>query len=72
MRRGARLPVSAVVWSVGAAVRRYTVDIPEDGLGGERYMTVCSAAACPPSYPWLETEETNTCGGALPCADCSP
>merc|ERR1712181_24539 len=52
---------------------RYEVNLPEDNIFGEHYMTICSSSSsCPPEYPWLETEEQNTCGGATPCADCQP
>lgn len=52
---------------------RYDVNLPEDNIFGEHYMTICSSSSsCPPDYPWLETDEQNTCGGALPCADCKP
>merc|ERR1712212_667515 len=50
---------------------RYDVNLPEDNIFGEHYMTICSSSSsCPPEYPWLETEEQNTCGGSMPCADC--
>ena len=51
---------------------RYNVDLPLDGIHGEHYMTICSSSGCPPEYPWLETDQQNTCGGAMPCADCQP
>jgi len=52
---------------------RYDVNLPEDNIFGEHYMTICSSSSsCPTDYPWLETEEVNTCGGAMPCADCQP
>jgi len=52
---------------------RYDVNLPEDNIFGEHYMTICSSSSsCPPEYPWLETEEQNTCGGSMPCADCQP
>jgi len=46
----------------------------------ERYMTICSLKpgggkqTCPEEskYPWLETVDTNACGGNVPCADCVP
>merc|ERR1712112_506632 len=46
----------------------------------ERYMTICSLKpgggkqTCPEEnkYPWLETVDTNACGGNVPCADCTP
>jgi len=55
------------------------VNHPEDNIvHQERYMKICSHKAdghkqnCPDenSYPWLETETTNPCGGNVPCADC--
>jgi len=56
---------------------RFTVDLPDDQIQGERYMTICSYKAngerqnCPQEdrYPWLGEE--NHCGGNTPCADCT-
>ena len=72
-----------VVWLAGCShfwdptikmeTARYDVNLPEDNIFGEHYMTICSSSSsCPTDYPWLETEEVNTCGGAMPCADCQP
>ena len=72
-----------VVWDTGSShfwdptikmeTARYDVNLPEDNIFGEHYMTICSSSSsCPTDYPWLETEEVNTCGGAMPCADCQP
>ena len=41
----------------------------------ERYMTICSYNSegtlqnCPNTYPWLETDQVNPCGGNMPCKD---
>jgi len=51
---------------------------PADNIfNQERYMTICSYNSegtrqnCPneDTYPWLETEHVNPCGGNLPCKD---
>merc|ERR1712226_65250 len=52
---------------------------PEDNImNAQRYMTICTynnegiKQNCPDEahYPWLETEDTNPCGGNIPCKDC--
>lgn len=56
---------------------RFIVDEPDDGISGERYMSICGYKAngdrqnCPAEdqYPWLGEE--NHCGGNTPCDDCS-
>ena len=54
---------------------------PADNINGqERYMTICSYNSegtrqnCPneDTYPWLETDQVNPCGGNIPCKDCIP
>ena len=56
------------------------VTLPEDNVfSNERYMTICSYNSegnrqnCPnpETYPWLETEQVNPCGGNMPCKDCT-
>ena len=51
---------------------------PADNIfNQERYMTICSYNSegtrqnCPneDTYPWLETEKVNPCGGNIPCKD---
>jgi len=58
----------------GAQACKFDVHLPDEGIDGERYMTICkkkqdgSIQSCPPSdrYPWLEDH----CGGNTPCKDC--
>merc|ERR1712010_304860 len=51
---------------------------PADNIfNQERYMTICSYNSegtrqnCPneDTYPWLETDNVNPCGGSIPCKD---
>jgi len=58
----------------GAQSCRFEAHLPEDGIDGERYMTICrrkadlSLQSCPSedNYPWLGDH----CGGNVPCIDC--
>ena len=52
---------------------------PDDNImNAQWYMTICTynnegiKQNCPDEahYPWLETEDTNPCGGNIPCKDC--
>ena len=59
---------------VGAQACKFDVHLPDEGIDGERYMTICKRKqdggiqSCPPAdrYPWLGDH----CGGNTPCKDC--